>query len=305
MVGLQAQLLDALGRLFVELGRDDELREARRVLGLIVVKLALGPQLDEGQRAVLPLKAQDARGDLLAGDEFFNEKVAVFALGRSRGLDQLVLVLGDTHADAGALPHRLHHAGEAEFPLDVRGPALPSAGRVVLRTGVNVRGCREACAVELALGGQLVHGQRTGQWPGARVRAIEKLQQQLDRPVFADPTVQAVEHDIHARNLLDEPIWVVEDELYSVVAAALQGLIDVGPRAQRHFAFGGEPAHQHPDALSLEVHGGPFHSMRSRPRSSRTEVRRRTALCRRSRLDKPQRPWYSEPTCRSEGGTVL
>ena len=126
-MGLQAQLLDMLSRLSVELSWDDELGQVGAVLGLVVVESPFGAQLEQGQGSLPAIQGQYAHGDLPAWDICLDEELGIFALDGRAGRDQLFGGAHDVHPHAGALVHRLDHTGIAYYLSDALAPGRPGA----------------------------------------------------------------------------------------------------------------------------------------------------------------------------------
>ena len=164
---------------------------AGHVLGLVVVELMLGHDLEGRKRLELGI-AENSDGDLRAGHEPLDEHDRVEPEGLLHGGRQFGGRVRDRHAYGRALVRRLHNGLLAERPSDaVEVDRLPTPEHEVVRAGDSRLG-------EQVLAHHLVHRERARKHPRADVGHSQKLAEPLHGAVFAEPAVQADEHDVGA-----------------------------------------------------------------------------------------------------------
>ena len=176
------QTLLGLGR---DLSRGDLFGGAGLILVAVVIKAFGRDDLDAGQGLV----AEDADLHLAAADVLLDEDAAALAGGRFERGAQLLLIIGDGHADARAGIVRLDDAGQLYLRadgVDVHAVTLDEHPR---------RGL-DAQRRDDALGQVLVHGDGAAEVAAAGIGDAEQVERRLHAAVLAGAAVQGQKHDV-------------------------------------------------------------------------------------------------------------
>ena len=253
--GASGRRLNLLGDARRQRGWSVQPRAARRVLGLVVVPLAVVANLpDDGGLEPGWIVAEHAHLDLLSTEKLLDEDLRVVRQGEVECSLQRSGVGHLADADAGAEAGRLDEDGIPERGGDVR------VGRSPIGFGEDqeVAGDIDPLATQDHLADVLVHRRGRAEHARADVRDGEHLEQALDRAVLTERAVQRREDDIaaersaltgrerHDRAVGSGPDALARDgDAHGVEARRVEARGNAVGRAQRHLVLRGATATEH------------------------------------------------------------
>jgi hypothetical protein len=208
-----------------------------RVLGVVVVKAAVGGDLGHRERSF----PHNGDSKFRAGYKPLNhDAFAEAPFGSQRR--EVVAVSDDAYADARTFVERLE---------DVR-PRQGIAGVKSLATNNHMLCHRYAGMLEDQLCLRLVHRQRGCKKPGMGVWDCQDIEEPLNRAVLTPTTVQSVEDDVRSRCQPRQQVDRIASDVdhTHVVAGLRQRLRYGGATDKRNLPLRGPAAHQHGDTLA-------------------------------------------------------
>src|SRR5262245_7330862 len=290
------QRAHVLGQGLFEIGGAEIFRAAGRVLGLVVVEPALGPDLDDRKR----LHAQHRHGELAALDVALEQDFLAEARRLPERGRECLPLLHDRKPDRRAFLVGLDHQREPEPPDLGRRLAREECSRErLVGPHQQPRRRRDPGLLEHPLGHRLVDRDRARHHPRAGVGLAGEIEQCLERAVLPGAPVERNQHHLgvadrggaHQRRgsrrndgaLRDRALLLVARRQQPpvgrvhrqhLVPELAQRLRHPAPGAQRDLALRRGPAHQyrdlHPGPLVTRVAALSRATQRARPSSSAT-----------------------------------
>src|SRR5207253_5730168 len=216
-------------------GRDDVVRFAGGVFGVVVVQGVLADDLERRQDLHLG-RREHADRDLGPRGKPLDQHAAVVATGEDEPAGDSIDVLGDGQADGRSLTHRFDHERQAE----PRHKALDAVGSyALLHLELFELGHVEPDRRQDLARARLVHAKGRGEHARTRVGQTEELQHSLHGAVLAETAVQGIENALEPAVAQDVPRAGVEIDGGDVVTAPEQRLGDLLAGTQRDLAFRG------------------------------------------------------------------
>src|SRR5437867_7908133 len=243
---LQREYLKLLGHPARELGGSVVMAGTRRVLGPEIVKAALRNDLHDRQRTVV----QDRNREFPTVDVLLDQRRRAVSKRRLQRCPQAPPFPDDGDPECRTLTDGLDHQGKLVAGREGSSP-LAEAPHEPARH-------RQPAMFQQALRHRLVHRHGAGLDPRPGIGHPQHFEHSLDRAVLAARPMQRDERDLRPDFPEARDHGRVHFQRNGVVALPDQRRPDRPAAAERDLPLGGQPSHQHRDALGgQQLHARP------------------------------------------------
>src|SRR5438132_6705029 len=238
--GASSGVRGGCARGFRDAGRDDVVRLARRVFGVVVVDRVLADDL-EGRQDLQVWGGEHSDRDLGPRGKPLDQDAAVVSPREDQAAGHRVGVFRDRQADRRTFADRLDYERQAESGHH----SLHDVGRDALfDLELFELGHMEPDALHDLCRSRLVHAEGRRKHARAGVCEAEELEHALHRPVLTHSAVQSVEDAVESAIAEDVPRARVKVDRRDVVTSSAQGLGHLFAGAERHVSLRRFPSPQ-------------------------------------------------------------